>query len=106
MPVSSAAMTVVVLRVSADGLRILITSCETVMLLEGTHGRAICKVECGELDCSPRIVAAAGVELRPVIGEGERMAGEERLEAGAGGCKMHGRRAVVSGGTRHVGKAP
>jgi hypothetical protein len=55
------------------------TDLHRLHLFERPTGRAVRDVRARELERSPAVVAAAGVELRSMVGEGKRVSGKKLI---------------------------
>src|SRR5262245_35656318 len=55
--------------------------CDRILLVERTAGRTIRNIRAREVECPSEITAAAGIEFRTMVREGEHMFLEKLLEA-------------------------
>ena len=95
-------------RLRADRLRLPLigNQRDRMRLLDGTARRTIRDIRARELERPPAIVAAAGVELRGMVREGEQMSPKKLIEAGPCGIELSLGLFEPALRSQHIGKAP
>ena len=75
-------------------------------LFDGTACGTIGDIGVRQLEGPPAIIAAAGVELRGMVREGEQMPPKKLIEAGPGGIELSLGLFEPALRSQHIGKAP
>src|SRR5262249_36369713 len=80
--------------------------CDRMRLLDRAASRTIRDIRSGQLERPPEVVAAAGVEFRGVVREGEQVSPKKLLEAEPCGGELPLALVELSLRDEHISKAP